>query len=178
MPAPLRPAISMKRQTLIQFGVLSAFTSVLSVAIATTSFAGSPINSAPPAAPVVHVMAQSQQVASTGTFIAAEAPTTGTARIITEGGHRYLEIDSAFSTTDQAPDLHVLLETASTPPASYATFGSYVNLGGLQKVSGAQRYPIPDSVDVAQFGSVVVWCRMANATMGYAPLTPDRSALR
>ena len=53
-------------------------------------------------------VAQSQPVAIlAGTFIAGEKPTTGSARIVTENGHRYLEIDAAFSTSDQGPDLHV-----------------------------------------------------------------------
>jgi hypothetical protein len=111
-----------------------------------------------------------------GTFVAAEAPTTGTARVVTENGHRYLELDSAFSTTNQAPDLHVLLDSAQVPPRKYTNFGSYINLGRLERVSGAQRYPIPDSVNLAQFRSVVIWCRMANATMGYAVLGGNTSA--
>jgi hypothetical protein len=117
----------------------------------------------------VQLVAQTGAIAS-GTFTAGEAPTTGTAQIVTQNGHRYLEFDAAFSTTDQAPDLHVLLDTTSTPPSSYTSFGSYLNLGSLQSVSGTQRYPIPDSIDLADYESVVIWCRMANATIGYAPL--------
>ena len=48
------------------------------------------------------VVAQNQTVAiSSGTFVAAEKPTTGTARITTQNGHRYLEFDPAFSTSNQ-----------------------------------------------------------------------------
>lgn len=156
-----------KRNPVLSLGVASVLTSVLSVAVATHSFANPSTESSPSSS----LVAQSQQTIDlAGTFMAAEAPTTGMAKIVTEGGHRYLEIDSAFSTTDQAPDLHVLLETAEVPPVSYSSFGSYVNLGKLQTVSGAQRYPIPDSIDLAEFKSVVIWCRMANATMGYATL--------
>ena len=113
-----------------------------------------------------------------GEFVAAEAPTTGTAKIIDEDGQKYLEIDSAFSTNDQAPDLQILLDTVEEPPASYENADStrYLNLGGIQSVTGEQRYPIPDFVDPSQFASVVVWCRMANATMGYASLNSDSSA--
>lgn len=123
------------------------------------------------------LVAQSQTVALfSGTFVAGEKPTTGTARIITEGGHRYLELDTAFSTSDQGPDLHVLLDPTDRPPQAYDNQGSTVNLGKLHEYSGAQRYPIPDSVDLATFKSVVIWCRMANATFGYAPLHPASSA--
>ena len=113
-----------------------------------------------------------------GEFVAAEAPTTGTAKIVDEDGQKYLEIDSAFSTNDQAPDLQILLDTVEEPPATYEAADStrYLNLGGIKSVTGEQRYPIPDFIDPSQFASVVVWCRMANATMGYAPLDNSDSA--
>lgn len=124
-------------------------------------------------------IAQNQTVAiATGTFVAGEAPTTGTARIVIEGAHRYLELDAAFSTSNMGPDLHVLLESATRPPQSYDNLGSAVNLGSLQDFSGTQRYPIPDAIDLADFNSVVIWCRMANATFGYAPLRMAGNAVR
>lgn len=120
---------------------------------------------------------QSQPVAlASGTFVAGEKPTTGEARIVTEDGHRYLEIDAAFSTSNQGPDLHVLLDTPERPPQTYQNLGSAINLGSLQDYKGAQRYPIPDTVNLTSFKSVVIWCRMANATFGYAPLRPSSSA--
>jgi hypothetical protein len=120
---------------------------------------------------------QSQPVAlASGTFVAGEKPTTGKARIVTEDGHRYLEIDAAFSTSDQGPDLHVLLDTPERPPQTYQNLGSSINLGRLHDYKGAQRYPIPDTVNLTSFKSVVIWCRMANATFGYAPLRPSSSA--
>ena len=113
-----------------------------------------------------------------GEFVAAEAPTTGTAKIVDEDGQKYLEIDSAFSTNDQAPDLQILLDTVEQPPTTYEAADStrYLNLGGIKSVTGEQRYPIPDFVDPSQFASVVVWCRTANAVMGYAPLDSNNSA--
>jgi Electron transfer DM13 len=113
--------------------------------------------------------ASSTAIAS-GAFVAGETPTTGTARIITEDGHRYLELDAAFSTGNMGPDLHVLLDSATQPPKAYENLGSPVNLGKLRDFSGAQRYPIPDSVDLASIRTVVIWCRTANATFGYAPI--------
>jgi hypothetical protein len=111
-----------------------------------------------------------------GKFVKAEAPTSGTVRVVTKGQHRFLEIDGAFKTTDQAPDLHVILEPSDTPPKSYTNPGQFINLGKLHKVSGVQSYPIPDVVDVASYKSVVIWCRMANATIGYAQLKSEASA--
>lgn len=121
-----------------------------------------------PAGPTVFY---SQSVAlQSGSFISAEKPTTGTAKIVTENGQRYLVLDSAFSTSQQGPDLHVLLDMAEQPPQQYQNPNSYVNLGKLQKYSGTQRYPIPAAVNLANYKSVVIWCRMANATFGYASL--------
>ncbi len=127
--------------------------------------------------PTIVTQAQSVAIMS-GTFLAAEKPTTGQARIVTEAGHRYLELDGAFSTSDQGPDLHVVLDPSERPPQTYQSqqSGTYVNLGSLHNFKGAQRYPIPDSVDLASFKSVGIWCRMANATFGYAPLRPASSA--
>lgn len=125
-------------------------------------------------------IAQSQPVAiMSGNFLAAEKPTTGQARIVTENGHRYLELDGAFSTSDQGPDLHVLLDPSTKPPQSYQSqqAGSYVNLGKLQKFKGTQRYAIPDGINLPSFKSVSIWCRMANATFGYAPLRPASSVV-
>jgi len=118
--------------------------------------------------------------AMSGKFVAAEKPTTGTARIVEENGHRFLELDSAFSTSDQGPDLHVLLDTTGKPPQKYdaTNSGRYINLGKLSKYAGTQRYPIPDVVNVANYQSVVIWCRMANATFGYAPLGGTRNAAK
>jgi Electron transfer DM13 len=125
------------------------------------------------------IVAQAQPVAvATGTFVAGEQPTSGTARIVTESGHRYLEFDAAFTTSSQGPDLHVLLDTMPTPPKAYdnTDSGRYINLGGLKSPTGTQRYPIPDSISLGSYKSVVVWCRMANATFGYAPLKPAGTA--
>lgn len=117
-------------------------------------------------------VAQSQPAGMmmSGAFMAGEKPTTGMATIVNEGGHYFLELDDAFSTSDQGPDLHVLLDTSEQPPQTYENANSAVNLGKLHSYSGTQRYPIPDAVSPEEFKSVVIWCRMANATFGYAPL--------
>ncbi len=106
-----------------------------------------------------------------GNFVKAEKETTGTARIIMDNGHRYLELDNAFSTSNQGPDLHVLLDPAATPKANYPNQGSVINLGRLKTYQGTQRYPIPDVINLDNYKSVVIWCRMANATFGYATLS-------
>jgi Electron transfer DM13 len=105
-----------------------------------------------------------------GAFMAGEKPTTGMAKIVNEGGHYYLELDEAFGTSDEGPDLHVLLDSSEKPMQTYDNLNGFLNLGKLQSYNGTQRYPIPDVVNPEQFKSVVIWCRMANAVFGYAPL--------
>jgi len=124
------------------------------------------------------IVAQRQQLVAemSGTFVAAEHPTSGMARIVTEKGRRYLVIDSAFKTSSQGPDLHVVLDPTEKPPMQYQDPTSYVNLGKLQKFNGEQRYPIPAAINLSNFKSVAIWCRMANATFGYAPLRPASTA--
>lgn len=150
---------------LSQFKLLAA-AAVVSVTLPLISCATPSQSSVPaPSAVVAKAMALS------GQFVKAEKPTTGKARIVTENGHRYLELDNAFSTSDQGPDLHVLLDPMATPNPQYANLGSVINLGKLRSYQGTQRYPIPDAVQLDNYKSVVIWCRMANATFGYAPLT-------
>lgn len=123
------------------------------------------------------IMAQAPtRIAATGTFIKAEQPTSGTAQIVVENGQRYLVLDSNFQTSNQGPDLHVVLDPAQQPPAKYEDKTGFVNLGKLKKFAGTQRYAIPANVDLTKFNSVGIWCQMANATFGYAPLTPATTA--
>jgi hypothetical protein len=110
-----------------------------------------------------------------GQFVAVEKSTAGTVRIITEGGHRYLELDANFTVSNQGPDLHVLLDQDTKPNKNYQNLGRTVNLGKLKSFTGIQRYSIPDVINLAQFKSVVIWCRTANATFGYASLNPAKN---
>ena len=165
----------MNLKSLLKLGTVSIVSLGAIVSLSPASFSSESIQEN--VQPSQLIAAQTVALMS-GEFVAAEAPTTGTAKIVDEGGQKYLEIDSAFSTNDQAPDLQILLDTVKEPPTTYDAASStrYLNLGGIQSVTGEQRYPIPDFVDPSQFASVVVWCRMANATMGYAPLNNDSSA--
>ena len=110
-----------------------------------------------------------QKIADSGSFKAAEHPTQGTVRVVTEKGKRYLEFDQGFK-TDNGPDLYVILHRSDAPPVSGIKKKDYVSIARLQKTSGDQRYLLPDNVNLADFRSVAVWCRKFNATFGYAPL--------
>lgn len=119
---------------------------------------------------------QNSQLTVTGTFVAGEHPTTGTVRIVEENGQQYVELGEDFQ-TDSGPDLVVILHQSndviggSAPPAYGIEEGSYVTLAPLQAVNGIQRYGIPATVELADYGSVAIWCRQFNATFGAASLT-------
>lgn len=169
----------MKFKQLVLLSVTSLFASALSISGSTVGVLANPSSNNVPSVrtstETQATMVQNPMLIS-GSFVAAEAPTTGKVRIVTENGHRFLQIDSAFSTSDKGPDLHVILDTAAKPPQAYQNPGSYVNLGKLQKYKGSQRYPIPDMINLSEFKSVAIWCRMANATFGYATLGGTNSA--
>ena len=118
----------------------------------------------------------STRIAATGTFVAAEQPTSGNAQIVVRNGRRYLVLDASFQTSSQGPDLHVVLDPAQQPPAKYEDQTRFVNLGKLKKFAGEQYYAIPANVDLANFNSVGIWCQTANATFGYASLSPASTA--
>ncbi|PSB28798.1 electron transfer flavoprotein [Chlorogloea sp. CCALA 695] len=113
----------------------------------------------------------------TGMFVAAEHPTQGAVSIINEKGKRYLVFDKAFK-SDMGTDLHVILHRDATLPKGGLKKPDYVTLSRLQKVSGSQRYAIPNNINLANFRTVAVWCRMFNATFGYALLPTTSTAQR
>ena len=106
---------------------------------------------------------------ASGQFVAVEHPTTGQASIIEEDGKKYLELGQDF-TSDRGPALEVILHQANAVGLKVEE-SSYVSLGALQSFNGAQRYLIPDEVDLSDYKSVAIWCEEFNATFGYAPLT-------
>lgn len=109
-----------------------------------------------------------QKAVKSGTFVSQEKSTQGTARIVTEAGKLYLVLDEAFK-TDKGPDLFVILHRSDTPQTYDAQ--EYVNLGRLQNLNGAQRYAIPENVNVDDFRSAAIWCRQFNMGFGYAKLS-------
>lgn len=128
-----------------------------------------------PAKPATAININTQNIKS-GTFVTGEHDTTGGARIVSENGKNYLELDPDFKTSNLGPDLYVILHRsddvlASTKPPAYPLkTGDYVILGRLQNYSGAQRYAIASNIDLANYQSAVIWCRLFNATFGTAKL--------
>jgi len=115
-------------------------------------------------------------IVKSGNFQSGEHPTQGKARIVTQNGKSYLELDRGFKTSNLGPDLVVALHrsnnvlSSTQPPAYPLKEGDYIVLAPLQKFNGAQRYAIPANVNLANFQSAVIWCRQFNATFGAAAL--------
>lgn len=76
---------------------------------------------------------------------------SGSFTLIEEDGERFIEFSDDFSST-RGPDLFVWLTNGDDTEG-------FVNLGRLQSANGAQRYAVPDDVDLSQFDRVVIWCR-------------------
>jgi hypothetical protein len=115
--------------------------------------------------------------ARVGTFVSGEHPTKGSVRLVSENGKQFLELDQSFTTSEQGPDLHVILHRSDNvigstkPPAYPIKEQDYVILGRLQKFKGNQRYPIPGNINLDDYKSAAIWCRMFNATFGAAKLS-------
>jgi len=109
-------------------------------------------------------------------FQKAEAPVTGGFTVEQRGGKTNLVFSKDFSTNPQAPALQVVLLKSATPlkslkaPHYPLSAGSYTQVAPLKSAKGAQTYTLPAGVDVKAFGSVLIWCKVANATMAWAPL--------
>lgn len=122
------------------------------------------------------LVSQASSVLRSGSFSSGEHRTKGGVKIVNQGGKRILELDQTFSTFSMGPDLVVILHRsenvlASTKPPAYALkSGDYLILSPLKKFSGAQIYTIPDTVNLADYPSVAIWCRKFNATFGAARL--------
>ena len=89
----------------------------------------------------------------------------GEVRVIQVGSQRFVRFESVAITN--APDVHIYL--------SKDTGGRYVEantvyLGPMKATNGSFNYPIPASVDIGQYKSVVVWCRAFTTLITWADL--------
>ncbi|MCS7002456.1 MAG: DM13 domain-containing protein, partial [Dehalococcoidia bacterium] len=106
-----------------------------------------------------------------GSFVNGRQPYQTSGRAIigeTADGGRIVRLEG-FRTTN-GPDLYVYLSTSATPNAS-DQIGRFVDLGRLRGNVGDQNYPIARDVDLAQYRSVVIYCRAFARVFGYATIT-------
>ena len=89
----------------------------------------------------------------TGSFVGADAGHRGEGsfQLVEEEGERILEFSEDFAST-RGPDLFVWLTSGDDTEG-------FVSLGRLQSASGAQRYAVPEEVNLDDFDRVIVWCR-------------------
>ncbi len=99
-----------------------------------------------------------------GSFIGRAHPTTGLAKVITDGNLRFLRFEG-FE-TDNGPDLNVYLATG--PPDGSPE--DFIDLGDLKGNIGDQNYELADDVDLDRYTSVFIWCVRFSVAFGAAPL--------
>lgn len=112
-------------------------------------------------------------VIAEGEFISQEHETSGTAMIIElPDGSNVLRLEDLA--TSNGPELEVWLADAPVREGNDGWFvfddGKYESLGPLKGNVGSQNYPIPDSVDVADFTAVSIWCARFHVSFGAAEL--------
>ena len=155
----------------MKFPILFAVSIVTSIAISGCSQsdkAAIPTPEEQPAATApVLISTKPTKTLVSGTFTERDHPTKGKVKIVEEQGQKYLEFDRSFQ-SDSGPDLFVILHRSSQPEKYDET--NYVNLGKLKNVRGQQRYEISSKVNVAEFKSATIWCKLFNSTFGVATL--------
>lgn len=109
-------------------------------------------------------MAGSVATLAEGSFIGRAHPTTGLAKVITDGNQRFLRFEG-FE-TDNGPDLNVYLATG--PPDGSPE--DFIDLGDLKGNIGDQNYELADDVDLDRYTTVFIWCVRFSVAFGAAPL--------
>lgn len=71
------------------------------------------------------------------------------------------------------PKFHVyLVPEKNVTPSTNVARTMYVDLGRLRAFKGSQNYPVPAGVDLAKYGSVVIWCEQFGVLISPAALKP------
>ena len=70
------------------------------------------------------------------------------------------------------PKFHVyLVPLAEVTPQTEVERTMFVDLGRLKSFAGSQNYAIPEGIDLADFGSVVIWCEQFNVLISPATIS-------
>ncbi len=100
-----------------------------------------------------------------GMFIDRAHPTTGVAKIITDGNRRFLRFED-FE-TDNGPDLNVYL---TTPGPDGGVGDDPIDLGNLKGNIGDQNYELGPEIDLDRYTTVFIWCVRFRVAFGAAAL--------
>jgi hypothetical protein len=72
------------------------------------------------------------------------------------------------------PKYHVyLVPEKNVTPATEVARTMFVDLGRLHAFKGSQNYTVPAGVNLADFGSVVIWCEQFGVLISPAALRPE-----
>lgn len=129
----------------------------------------------PPAAEVLSDADRARLVA-TGSFIHANPADPvhwGKGKVSVYARAVFLEGDFKVG---PGPKYHVLLvPKAGVRSESDVQRATWVDLGRLRAFEGSQRYPIPDSVNLDDYKSVVIWCERFGVLISPADLVRGKS---
>jgi hypothetical protein len=71
------------------------------------------------------------------------------------------------------PKFHVYLVPKTTVTSAEDVKNSmFIDLGRLRAFKGSQNYTVPDGIDLATYGSVVIWCEAFGVLISPATITP------
>lgn len=108
-----------------------------------------------------------------GTFVHANPNDPihwGKGRVTVYEGVLYLEADFEVG---PGPKYHVyLVPDADVVPSTNVERTMFVDLGRLRAFKGSQNYEVPAGVELAKFGSVVIWCEQFGVLISPAKLGP------
>ena len=83
-----------------------------------------------------------------------------------------LRLESDFE-VGPGPKFHVyLVPLAEVTPDTDVEKTMFVDLGRLKAFAGSQNYPIPPSIQLADYQSVVIWCEQFNVLISPAAISP------
>jgi hypothetical protein len=114
-----------------------------------------------------------RKVLARGTFIHANPLDPihyGKGRVTVYEGVLYLEPDFEVG---PGPKFHVyLVPEKDVLPSTNVARTMFVDLGRLKAFKGSQNFDVPAGVDIAKFGSVVIWCEQFGVLISPAALKP------
>ncbi len=91
----------------------------------------------------------------------------GTATLYTD----LVRLESDFE-VGPGPKFHVyLVPLAEVTPETEVERTMFIDLGRLKSFVGSQNYAIPQGIDLAGFGSVVIWCEQFNVLISPAAIS-------
>ena len=116
---------------------------------------------------------ETRKVLARGTFAHANPSDPihyGKGRVTVYEGVLHLEPDFEVG---PGPKFHVyLVPEPEVLPSTNVARTMFVDLGRLKAFKGSQNFDIPAGVDIAKFGSVVIWCEQFGVLISPARLSP------